>query len=96
MLTVGPGGLFEIQAVSGSVPATGATVIQLGGTYTFTQAGGVALDSGGNLFVTDDGAGDVFELAPPYTATLANPLITGLRDHRRGSCRRCQRQHLHR
>jgi DNA-binding beta-propeller fold protein YncE len=55
------GSVEEIQAVDGSVPES-PTVVTLAGSYGFLSPAGVALDSSGNVFVSDEKGNALFEI----------------------------------
>ena len=70
------GAVFEILAVNGSIPANPA-IVPLGGTYAFSFASGVALDSLGNLFISDQGHSAIVELTAASNYTTATLIDSG-------------------
>ena len=68
----GPGGVGEIHAVSGSVPAN-PTITWVNFSYGFTGPGGVAVDSSGDLFVADTNNNAVEEFLAVSGSLPATP-----------------------
>jgi len=68
--------VFEILAVNGKIPANPA-IVPLGGSYAFSFASGVALDSLGNVFVSDQGHNAIVELTASSNYTTATLIDSG-------------------
>ncbi|MEI9985135.1 MAG: hypothetical protein WDN69_19245 [Aliidongia sp.] len=64
----------EILAVDGSIPAS-PTIVTLGGS--FGHPSGVALDAGGNVYVSDSQTGIVSEIPAAGGYATASPLAGG-------------------
>ena len=76
-----PSGVYEILAVNGIIPSN-PTVTQLGGSFSFTGAGGgpfgIAVDGSGNVYVADYGNEAVEEMTPGCTSSsCVTPLGVG-------------------
>jgi large repetitive protein len=71
------GGVYEIVAVNGSIPATSPTVLTLGSG--FNGPGGVAVDGNGNVFVADTYNNAVKEILAAGGYTTVNILGSGFK-----------------
>ncbi len=70
--------VYEVQAVSGQIPAS-PTIVPLGGSggHVFNTVYSVAVDGTGNVFVADQGANEIFEIPSSGGYNTVTQIATG-------------------